>query len=173
MKLHNIFNRVDETLNGPPLKFNKISNTLFVINLDMDNTIEVRLLHKVIQQLKCTSILFSSPKNKDPFELTKFFNGPGAIRIFTTISTIVEPYDPDVVVFIPIGTDVEVENKKTKLYRVVMRKLQLMGKLNGIEELQLDEYDKPIFVGTRKKASSLSTETLSDVVKQFGISKFV
>ena len=173
MKLNDILNRVDETLDGPPLKFNKVSNTLFVIDLDGDNKIEVRLFHKTIQQLNCISVLFSSPQNTDPFQLTNFFNGPGAIRIFTTISTILEPHDPDIVVFIPVGTDVEIENKKTKLYRVVMRKLQLMGKINGVEEVKLEEYDKPIFIGTRKKASSLPIDTLSDIVKQFGISKFM
>ena len=172
MKLSEIYNRINETLDGKPLAYKKVSNTQFNVFLDGNNTIQVRLYHKTIESFSCISVLFVNPNSADPFALTNYFNGPGAVRIFTTIVDIIEPYNPDIIAFIPVGTDIEVENKKAKLYRVIAHKLQLMGKITGLEEINLNEFDKPIFVGLRGKASSLDYQHVEDVVKQFGISKF-
>lgn len=168
MKLGDIY--LSETLDSP-LPFRKISDTRYDIDIGQDEIVRVILERHVVKGLACLSILFINPNSKAPTQVTNFFQGPSAVRIFSTIVSILDPLNFDLVLFTPDDIDVDVEGKKYNLYQVVLRRLIRLGKLVAVENIIIDEYDKPILVGLRGQGSALTSPEIKNIVKQVGFAK--
>lgn len=170
MKLTDIYDtRLDETLDNP-LPFIKVTKTRYEIPLSDTEKLFVLLHGDVVDGYKCISVLFVNPNSVNPTAVTNFFNGPSAIRIFSTVVAILDPIQYDLVVFIPDDITVEVEKRKTKLYGLILKKLERLGKISYSQIINVDNFDKPVLVGVRKVM--LDDNMLKKIVTDFGVSKF-
>lgn len=167
MKIQDVYNSINETLDNP-LPFTKLSPTRYVIELGQERLLVVLYSAKV-DQYNCLAVSFVNPNSDTPMAMTNYFNGPGAVRVLSTVVSIVDQVGFDVVIFTPDDIDVLIENKKVRLYRIILNKMQRLGKISSHEQLTLPEFDKPILVGMRKVVIDLPT--LMGLVKQVGVQK--
>lgn len=172
MKLADIYhNRIIETLDKP-LPYTQISPTKFSIQLDDSNKLDIVFVVSTIVGFKCVGMLLINPNAANKTKTTNYFNGPGAIRVFSTIIELLSKIQFDLLMFVPDDTEVDVEETKMRLYMTIAKKVERMGKIVNLGFVKIPEYDKPIIVGGHGgKASSLTDKQLELIVKEFGIRK--
>lgn len=173
MKLVDIYtSTINETLNAP-LSYKKVSETRYQVDLNNEEKLFVILNKQKINNFECLTILFVNPNSNNPTAITNFFNGPSAVRIFSTIVAILEPIQFDIIIFTPDDINVEIESKKTNLYKVILKKLERLGKISGSEILNIENFNKPVLVGLKSaRGLGLNNNELNEIVRQFGYIKF-
>lgn len=170
MKLEHIYaTTLHETLDSP-LPFAKLSDTRYVIDLEGEK-IFVVLFSNLIGRYKCLAVSFVNPNSANPMAITNFFNGPTAVRIFSTVVAIVDQVPFDIIVFTPDDITVEIRDKKLRLYQTILKKLERIGKVSSTEKIMIDGFDLPILVGIRNVI--IDQVTLGEVITQFGIRKMM
>ena len=173
MKLIDVYSSTLQESMDNPFPYRKVSNTRYVIDLPNNENILVVLYQKQIEQYNCLSVLFVNPNSPNPTALTNFFNSPEALRVFASIIEILESIKSDLIFFTPDDIEVEVENRKLRVYQTILKKMERLGKILSSEVVNIEEFDKPILIGIRvgSNASSINNKTLIEIAKLLGISK--
>jgi hypothetical protein len=137
MKFTEIY-RFNESLNNP-FPYKEISNSSWVIDTGTSADLVVRMELQNVDGYLIAHISFntSSPKVGKP-ELTNVFDGGGASRVFASIIDILQTQKGiDLLIFVPDDIDVNVAGKKSRLYKVIMRRLLASNVLVRHEEFPI------------------------------------
>jgi hypothetical protein len=142
MKLADILN---ETLDNP-LPYTKIGKGLYEIKFD-SHRLHIRTIEQKINGYRCMSVLFLNPDAKDGTEMstTDLSGNLIPVRIFATITKIV--FDIkfiEFVFFCADDLDLNIEGKKTKLYKVLLKKLASKGRIGNAGAMRVKWFNKPI-----------------------------
>jgi hypothetical protein len=173
MKLADLFNRLDETLDKP-LSYTHVNQHSYEITLPSGDTLKVMVYERNALGYKCASILFMDPTEKEPYELTNKA-GNASVRVLSTIMAIIDKLDYDMLIILPSDIKVEISQKKLRLYRSIATKMQMSGKLAYFEVINIDEMNDPILVGIRSGSKAarhnLPPDQIAEVLYEFGYTK--
>ena len=147
MRLWDIYNRIDETLDShKPLPFKQLTSSTWLVNL-RNTALLVEANLKVINGINVVAVsffeadLFGNPNLANM--LTNAFNNAGAIRVFSTIIHIISALPKkDIIVCIPDDVSLDVEGRKMNLYKIILRRLQRSKILIRIGEIKGDAPDE-------------------------------
>lgn len=166
MKIEDIYKKLDETLDRP-LPYKQTGSGRYLIDINDQDKLIVNIRTANIDGYYLLTILFRDP-NSDQTQLTHAFNTPGAVRVFSTIISIIQSIpNIDIVVFIPDDIEIDISNKKVKLYKTIMNKLYREHKLISTGQIESVQYG----VIPNSPANRLTDDELAVLFKKFAASK--
>ena len=166
MRIEDIYNKIDETLDSP-LPYKQIGSGRYLIDITSQDNLIVNIRTADIDGYRLLTILFRDP-NSDQTQLTRAFNTPGAVRVFSTIISLIQSIPKiDIVVFIPDDINVDISNKKANLYSVIMNKLYRDHKLISYGHIDSVQYG----IMPKSIANNLTDNELATLFKKFAASK--
>lgn len=169
MKLTDIY-KIDETLDKP-LSYKQIGNGRYLIEIDDNHHIVVNLITRDVKNFKLMSVLFRNP-DFEQTELTNLFREINPVRVFSTISEIVFSIpNIDIIMFLADDIQVEIENKKLKLYQIIASRLVRQNKLVSTGIINVRGIRVLYGIMPKSKANYLTDDQLIDLALDFGIAK--
>lgn len=169
MKITDIY-KIDETLDNP-LPYKEIGNGRYLIEIDNNHRIVVNLITREVENFKLMSVLFRNP-DFDQTTLTHLFKETNPIRVFSTISNIVLSVpNIDIIMFLADDIQVEIENKKLKLYQIITGRLVRQNKIVSTGTLDVRGIQVLYGIMPKSNANYLTDDQLIDLAIEFGIAK--
>lgn len=101
-------------------------------------------------------------------QLENIFKDTEVFKLFTSLRMIVEQINADIIVFIPNDINIEVENKKSRVYLAVMHRMKTRGLLARIETF--DDPSGHVFqfaFPTNSRAVSIENDRLMNIATQY------
>ena len=164
MNLNDIFsNRLDESFNKP-YPIHKRSPTTYDIDAEHGN-VRVFLNGMQIEGVNCLSLKFVNPEDAVNALSASNVHGNSALRVFVTLITLVDPIKFNLLLCVADDVNVNVEDKKSNLYMVVLRKLERQGKIHSVQSVNIEQFDKPVI--TAQRGVALTEEQIQTVVIEF------
>jgi len=166
MKVEELYRKLNETLDTP-LPYRQTGSGRYLVDVNNNDKLIVNIRTATVDGYRLLTILFRDP-NSDQTQLTGAFNSPKAVRVFSTVIGIIQAVpNVDIVVFIPDDIEIEVSDKKAKLYKIIMNKLYREHKLISFGQINSVQYG----IMPKSKTNMLTDTQLAELFKKFGETK--
>lgn len=104
-------------------------------------------------------------------KLENIFEKTGVFKLLKSIIDIVETYGADIILFIPNDTEVDIGEKKARIYRTVAHRMRQIGLVGRIEEFEDSGHTFQVVFPTASRAWQLPNTEVENLLIQFAGNK--
>ncbi len=137
MRYHEILSSLFESLDTP-FPSSRISPSTWEISIPNKGSLVVSVEQRKVNNFEIAHISFNVP-NPHPGQpqLTGWFQDSGATGVFAAVIKIIGQYHLDLIIFVPDDTDIEIKNKKVRLYLMMMNRMKKNNSLVRVEQIMI------------------------------------